>query len=97
MFSFFRKKTPPAATPPATPPAIPTPPTTASLPTPVSEVQRAPAPEPAARSSWLTRLKAGLKKTGSSIAQVFVGTRIDDALYEELETALLLADAGVGA
>ncbi len=28
---------------------------------------------------------------------MFVGTRIDEALYEELETALLLADAGVGA
>jgi fused signal recognition particle receptor len=97
MFSFFRKKTPPAVTPPATPPAAPTPPTTASSPTPVPEAQQASATEPVARSSWLTRLKAGLKKTGSSIAQVFVGTRIDDTLYEELETALLLADAGVGA
>jgi fused signal recognition particle receptor len=28
---------------------------------------------------------------------VFTGTRIDDALYEELETALLLADTGVKA
>jgi fused signal recognition particle receptor len=49
------------------------------------------------RGSWLARLKTGLQRTGSSIAQVFTGTQIDDQLYEELETALLMADAGVGA
>ena len=38
-----------------------------------------------------------MRKTGSSIAQVFTGTQIDDALYEELEAALLMADAGVKA
>ena len=54
-------------------------------------------PEPAARSGWLDRLKSGLKKTGSSITTVFTGTRIDEALYEDLETALLMADAGVPA
>ena len=58
-------------------------------------------PAPAAptepRSGWLGRLAQGLRKTGSSIATVFTGTRIDDALYEELESALLLADAGVSA
>jgi fused signal recognition particle receptor len=53
--------------------------------------------EPAERVGWFGRLKAGLRKTGSSIAQVFTGTRIDDALYEELESALLMADAGVPA
>ncbi|PXW94128.1 signal recognition particle-docking protein FtsY [Sphaerotilus hippei] len=47
--------------------------------------------------SWLKRLKAGLQRTGSAIAQVFTGTQIDDTLYEELEAALLMADAGVGA
>ena len=41
----------------------------------------------------IDRLRAGLRKTGSSIAGVFTGTQIDDALYEELEEALLLADA----
>jgi len=56
------------------------------------------APTPAAeRAGWLGRLRKGLAKTGSSIAQVFTGTRIDDALYEELEAALLMADAGVKA
>ena len=49
------------------------------------------------RSSWLDKLKKGLRKTGSSIATVFTGTQIDDALYEELESALLMADAGVSA
>ncbi|MBE2244503.1 MAG: signal recognition particle-docking protein FtsY [Burkholderiaceae bacterium] len=49
------------------------------------------------RVGWRDRLRAGLRKTGSSIAQVFTTTRIDDALYEELETALLMADTGVAA
>jgi fused signal recognition particle receptor len=56
-------------------------------------------PEPAAapRQGWLDRLRNGLRKTGSSIAGVFTGTQIDDHLYEELEEALLMADAGVKA
>ena len=45
----------------------------------------------------MERLKSGLRKTGSSITTVFTGTRIDDELYEELETALLMADTGVKA
>lgn len=49
------------------------------------------------RKSWMDKLRAGLRKTGTSIAQVFTGTQIDDALYEELEAALLMADAGVKA
>ncbi len=52
---------------------------------------------PIERRSWLDKLRQGLRKTGSSIAQVFTGTQIDDALYEELEAALLMADAGVAA
>ena len=57
-----------------------------------------PAPEPVVeRRSWMDKLKAGLRKTSSSISQVFTGTQIDDALYEELEAALLMADAGVAA
>lgn len=55
------------------------------------------APPPAERKGWIDRLKAGLRKTGSNIATVFTGTQIDDALYEELETALLLADTGAPA
>lgn len=52
---------------------------------------------PLERKSWLDKLKAGLRKTGASIATVFTGTQIDDALYEDLESALLLADTGVKA
>jgi fused signal recognition particle receptor len=54
------------------------------------------APNPP-RAGWLSKLRAGLRKTGGGIATVFTGTRIDDALYEELEEALLMADAGVKA
>nr|WP_252374539.1 signal recognition particle-docking protein FtsY [Hydrogenophaga sp. 2FB] len=52
---------------------------------------------PPAREGWLDKLKSGLRKTGSSIATVFTGTQIDEALYEELESALLMADTGVKA
>ena len=54
-------------------------------------------PPPATRQRWLDKLRNGLRKTGSNIAQVFTGTQIDEALYEELEAALLMADAGVKA
>ncbi len=89
MFSFFRKKPPVPADAPAQPSAPP-----AGLSVPV------PAPAPAAeapRQGWLDKLRAGLRKTGGQIATVFTGTRIDDALYEELESALLMADTGVAA
>ncbi|AMO22776.1 hypothetical protein GCM10027034_32490 [Ramlibacter solisilvae] len=49
------------------------------------------------RQGWLNRLTVGLRKTGSSISQVFTGGQIDEAFYEELETALLMADTGVKA
>jgi fused signal recognition particle receptor len=52
---------------------------------------------PAERERWLSKLQAGLRKTGSSISTVFTGGQIDDQLYEDLETALLMADTGVKA
>jgi fused signal recognition particle receptor len=45
----------------------------------------------------MERLKRGLAKTSTSLSLLFVGAKIDDALYEELESALLSADAGVEA
>jgi fused signal recognition particle receptor len=95
MFSFFKKKSAPVPAPAPTPePPLPQ----ASLPVPADAVDPLlPEPAAAARDSWLTRLKSGLRKTGSSITQVFTGTQIDDTLYEELEAALLMADAGVAA
>jgi fused signal recognition particle receptor len=92
MFSFFRKKAPPPAdgagsAPVTWPPSAP-----------AAEAAPAPPPEASAeRSGWLGRLAQGLRKTGAGLAQVFTGTKIDDALYEELESALLMADAGVAA
>jgi len=47
--------------------------------------------------SWLAKLKSGLSKTSSNLTTLFVGAKIDDALYEELESALLMADAGMDA
>ncbi|MDB5886257.1 MAG: signal recognition particle-docking protein FtsY [Polaromonas sp.] len=49
------------------------------------------------RQDWFSKLQQGLRKTGSSISTVFTGSQIDEQLYEDLETALLMADAGVGA
>jgi fused signal recognition particle receptor len=88
MFSFFRKKAPSA---PEVAAAVAEPPTAVE-----SAVLAEVAPEPP-RTGWLDKLRVGLRKTGSSIAQVFTGAKIDDALYEELEAALLMADAGVKA
>jgi len=42
-------------------------------------------------------LRSGLSRTSSGISTLFTGTRIDDDLYDELESALLMADAGVDA
>jgi fused signal recognition particle receptor len=61
------------------------------------EIIPPPAPEPAAKKSWLARLKSGLSKTSSNITSIFVNAQIDEDLYEELETALLMSDAGVDA
>ena len=101
MFSFLRRKLFSAPPPPEAPAAPAAEAPVATLLPPPAPTQAEPLPaatEPApARTSWLNKLKSGLARTGSSIAQVFTGTRIDDALYEELETALLMADAGVGA
>lgn len=50
-----------------------------------------------AKGSWLSRLKQGLSRTGKSIGNLFVGVSVDENLFEELETALIMADAGVEA
>ena len=47
--------------------------------------------------SWLAKLRGGLAKTGKSIGGIFVGVRVDEELFEELETALIMADTGVEA
>ncbi|PRD33545.1 UNVERIFIED_CONTAM: ftsY [Trichonephila clavipes] len=51
------------------------------------------------KPGFFARLKQGLAKTsqnlGAGLASLFVGKKIDDELYEELETQLLLADVGM--
>ena len=85
MFSFFKKKNPPAT------------PVSESGAT-ASSGPMAPESEPKpTREGWLGRLRTGLRRTGEQLTQVFTGTRIDDELYEELEAALLMADTGVKA
>ena len=79
----------PAPTPAPTPIPAPAP---APVPAPVSEAAVA-----AERKGWFDKLKTGLRKTGTGIQAVFVNAQIDDALYEELESALLMADTGVKA
>ena len=49
------------------------------------------------RQDWVSKLSLGLRKTGSSLSTVFTGTQITEALYDELEEALLMADTGVDA
>ena len=106
MFSFFKKKSP--AVEVILTPETSMKPAAASAPLAQQTPAAAPAQDgqpfegqdqvaPAARQGWLDRLKTGLRKTGASITTVFTGTRIDDDLYEELETALLMADTGVKA
>ncbi|MGX5660843.1 signal recognition particle-docking protein FtsY [Castellaniella ginsengisoli] len=54
-------------------------------------------PESASSGSWLGRLRRGLSRTGQSLGGLFSGVRVDETLFEELETALIMADAGVEA
>jgi fused signal recognition particle receptor len=103
---------PPQAAPAAPAPVAPAAPVAleAQQPAPASTPVSAPVePEPAGeivpdapmpveeKRSWLSRLKAGLSKTSSNLTTLFVGARISDELYEELESALLMSDAGVEA
>ena len=46
---------------------------------------------------WLARLRQGLAKTRAGIVGLFSAARVDEALFEELETALVGADTGVPA
>ncbi|MCX7219017.1 MAG: signal recognition particle-docking protein FtsY [Burkholderiales bacterium] len=88
MFSFFKKKPKDEPTSPAEATPVPNLTTAEPLAAPAAALDK---------PSWLSRLKAGLSKTSSSLTTLFVGAKIDDDLYDELETALLISDAGVEA
>lgn len=91
---------PPVAPAPVAPPPVVTPPPVVAAPAPAAIVPApaAPEPEPAPKkASWLSRLKQGLSRTGQSIGGIFVGVKVDENLFEELESALIMADAGLEA
>src|SRR5689334_2796400 len=102
MFSFFKKKpvvpeTPAPAAAPVAPPPLPVATVHAACAAvgPLAfEVDTAARPE---KQSWMSRLKAGLSKTSANLAVLFVGAKIDEDPNDELEAALLMADAGIDA
>ena len=57
--------------------------------------------EAPAQISWAKRLKQGLSRTrsqlGNQLASLFGGGKIDEDVYEELETILLTSDVGISA
>ncbi|WP_210798081.1 signal recognition particle-docking protein FtsY [Pseudoalteromonas ostreae] len=62
----------------------------------IEEAKKAEKPK---KEGFFARLKKGLLKTkvnlGSGFASIFTGKKIDDELFEDLETQLLTADLGV--
>lgn len=58
--------------------------------------------EPPEKTSFFSRLRQGLKRTSNNFAEgvgnLFLGKKaLDDELFEELETQLLMADVGIDA
>nr|WP_255452364.1 MULTISPECIES: signal recognition particle-docking protein FtsY [Achromobacter] len=91
----------PVSTPAPLPVSAPAPvstPAPVAAPAPVVAAVPEPAPaEAPKKASWLSRLKQGLSRTGQSIGGIFVGVKVDENLFEELESALIMADAGLEA
>ncbi|MET0509711.1 MAG: signal recognition particle-docking protein FtsY [Burkholderiaceae bacterium] len=84
----------PAATPPAAPPSVP------GRPIPPGDAKNATAaaergPATPTRSGWFNRLRQGLSKSRGNQTHLFTGARVDEALFEDIETALIAGDAGV--
>ena len=73
--------------------------TPAAVPEPVAAPAPAPEKPVEEKKSFFGRLKASLSRTkanlGSGIVSLFKGKTIDEDLYEELETQLLVADVGM--
>ena len=68
---------------------------------PAAEKAQAVEEQPVETGGWTARLKQGLSKSrnkmAKSLAGVFGGGKIDEDLYEELETVLLTSDMGIEA
>jgi fused signal recognition particle receptor len=64
-----------------------------------SILKKSPADQPVSeKRSWLSRLKTGLARTGDQLSDLFGRSgKIDDELYEELETILITSDVGMDA
>ena len=60
-----------------------------------ASLEPSPAPKPSFFSSLAAKLSRTKESIGSGIADLFVGRSIDDELYEDLETQLLVADVGM--
>lgn len=93
MFNFFKKDKSPV-----TPPEVPEVHAEQSL------VQESVAPVEevaASKVSWTQRLRQGLSRSreqlGKQLKGLFSGGKIDEQVYEELETILLTSDVGVNA
>ncbi|MGO4152788.1 signal recognition particle-docking protein FtsY [Cupriavidus sp. YAF13] len=101
----------PASAPTPTPAAGPAPAAVVSVrPTAIQPVQSVtpasaeelvltppPAASAEAKRGWMQRLRTGLSKTSRNLGTLFVGVKVDEDLFEDLETALIMADAGVEA
>ncbi|MFM8547794.1 MAG: signal recognition particle-docking protein FtsY, partial [Betaproteobacteria bacterium] len=85
MFGFLRRKKSPVASSPAAP----------GVDAPVEPPLPAAPPAAADRRSWFGRLSAGLARTRGNLTALFIGVKVDEALFEELEAALIASDAGV--
>ena len=51
---------------------------------------------PVAKPNFAQRMRSALSRTGEGIGSIFLGSKvIDEELFEELETSLLIADVGI--
>jgi fused signal recognition particle receptor len=53
--------------------------------------------EGASKRGWFARLKGGLAKTRNQLADLFGVVKVDEQMLEDLESALIQADAGIAA
>jgi fused signal recognition particle receptor len=102
MFGFFRRK--PVVPPPPQEVATQEIPLAQPLeqsapfvpyetPSPAPAASQVP-PEAPASLTWAQKLKQGLSKTRGNLVGLFSRTKIDEQLYEELESALIASDSG---
>ncbi|MEO7761131.1 MAG: signal recognition particle-docking protein FtsY [Casimicrobiaceae bacterium] len=87
----------PAAAPPGIPPAVPLAVPAAVVAATVPAAVPAAVPASEAPLSWRDKLRAGLSKTRHAVGLTKLFAKLDDASLEELEAALLRADAGLPA